>query len=160
MLVFIGTSTLFLSPSHENGQVWLYSAIFSYQFMPFLTGSFHQVVRPNGNIAIRNTPPRFPMNIYGSRTNNICESWNNQFSKLVGHHNPNIWACIDALKKDNILVHLALDRHVQGIRHTKRITNKTRDLRQRLKRLCEDQLNGVRPVLSLLQAVGHTIRFH
>jgi len=33
--------------------------------------------------------------INGSRTNNICEGWNNAFAKLIGRAHPTIWHAID-----------------------------------------------------------------
>ena len=46
-----------------------------------------------------------------SRTNNICESWNKSFKNLLGYNNPTIWACIEALKRDNMMACLALGKH-------------------------------------------------
>ena len=54
-----------------------------------------------------NGPPRFPPNTWNQvertkaalgRTNNICESFNNSFSSLVGQSNPTIWSFIDGLR--------------------------------------------------------------
>jgi len=61
-------------------------------------------VRPIGtdndlSIRFRRFPPQFPPPIWnvpqstlldGSRTNNVCERWNNRFNYLVGHKNPSI----------------------------------------------------------------------
>ena len=117
---------------------------------------------------MRNIPPRYPPLVWnvseatltdGARTNNICESWNNSFLNLTGHTHPGIWGCIQAIKKDNMMVHVALDRHTLGFPMTKRVSAKTQNLQDRLKRLCEDHQNGYRNDIALLRAVGHTIRF-
>ncbi|XP_054258398.1 uncharacterized protein LOC128983212 [Macrosteles quadrilineatus] len=57
----------------------------------------------------RPKPPLFPPEVWnvhkatmeGShRTNNVCESWNNKFNTLVGHHHPTIWTILEAIQKD------------------------------------------------------------
>ena len=57
--------------------------------------------------------PLFPLlswNVYtitlngGSRTNNVCEGWNNSFRLLVGQHHPSLYKCIEALQRDNAIV--------------------------------------------------------
>ena len=40
----------------------------------------------------------------GSRTNNVCEGWNNGFSKLVGHSHPTIWRATDCIGNDQAQV--------------------------------------------------------
>ena len=76
--------------------------------------------RPDGSvppIRVRRMPPTYEPSIWnvhditlagGSRTNNICEGWNNAFVKLVGHAHPTIWRAIDSLRKDQALVATAL----------------------------------------------------
>ena len=95
----------------------------------------------------------------GSRTNNMCESWNHAFKSLLGYNNPTIWACIEALKKDNTMVCLALDNHERGILYKKRINQKSANLQEKLRNLCEEHENGRRRNVSFLTAVGRTIRF-
>ena len=56
---------------------------------------------------MRHLPPLYPVddwNVYkltldgGSRTNNICESWNLKFKTLLGNSHPTIWRLIDNMK--------------------------------------------------------------
>ena len=95
----------------------------------------------------------------GSRTNNICESWNNSFKNLIGYNNPTIWTCIKALKKDNMMACIALDKHEQGILHKKRVNKKSANLQERLRNICGEHENGQRGDGSFLRAIGNTIRF-
>ena len=126
------------------------------------------VARAGQNPVMRNIPPRYPPAIWnvneatledGARTNNTCEAWNNSFNELVGHSHPTIWGCIQAIKKDNMMTHLALDRHELGFPLRKRVSAKTSALQERLKRVCQEHQNGNRTLISLLRAVGYTIRF-
>ncbi|CAG2208660.1 unnamed protein product [Mytilus edulis] len=52
-------------------------------------------------LVMRRTPPMFPPTIWNvhdatvngdSRTNNVCEGWNNKFFNLVGYAHPSIWS--------------------------------------------------------------------
>ena len=131
-------------------------------------GTFRQVARPGQNVVLRNIPPRYTPAMWnvnaatitdGARTNNLCEAWNKSFLHLIGHAHPSIWSCIQALKRDNMMVHMALDRHELGFPLQKRISKKAANLQSRLKRICEEHQNGLRNDISLLRAVGHTIRF-
>ena len=64
----------------------------------------------------------------GSRTNNICESWNNGFRSLVGHSHPTLWRAIDSIRKDqsNVDTDVVLEsrgqppkkRHVKSLQST------------------------------------------
>ncbi len=36
------------------------------------------------------------------RANNLCEGWNNKFTRLVGHSHPTTWNCIAALQMNEI----------------------------------------------------------
>ena len=55
-------------------------------------------------------PPRFPPQLWNvhqatlnddPRTNNVCESWDNAYFHMIGHHHPSMWKSIDTLKKEN-----------------------------------------------------------
>ena len=59
------------------------------------------------NIKLRKTKPLFlpkTWNVFEAifnnehRTNNICESWNNRFTHLVGDSHPTIWVLIRKIK--------------------------------------------------------------
>ena len=134
----------------------------------YVSGTYRQIARPGQNIILRNNPPLYSPDVWnvheatlsdGARTNNMCEAWNNAFSKLIGHHHPTVWTSIEGLKKDNMLAHLAIDQSSRGILCTKRVRQETVDLQSRLKRLAEQLDNDKRTPESYLRAVGHTIRF-
>ena len=65
----------------------------------YVSGPFRSL-RVGGMLRMRRTgEPRFPLDTWnihqttvddGHRTNNICESWNNGFSRLVGHKHPSL----------------------------------------------------------------------
>lgn len=90
------------------------------------------------------------------RTNNVCESWNNKFSHLVGHHNPSIWTVLEALQKDE-----ATQRRVLLINHPDEVRKKRSNVehQERLRGLCVDFNSGRKNVYDFLRAVGNTIRF-
>lgn len=46
----------------------------------------------------------------GHRTNNVCESWNTAFNKLVGHKNPGLWHVISCIQKDQLAMITELER--------------------------------------------------
>ena len=55
-------------------------------------------------------PPMFALALWNvhtatlnenARTNNVCESWNNAFFHIVGHHHPSMWNSVAALQKQN-----------------------------------------------------------
>ena len=69
----------------------------------YVSGTYRQIQlpqRPDGTmppLRMRRKPPMYPPSIWNvhnitlhgsSRTNNICEGWNNAFSNLVGHAHP------------------------------------------------------------------------
>ena len=134
----------------------------------YVTGTYRRIARPGKNIIVRNIPPRYPPSVWnvrdatildGSRTNSTCESWNNSFKNLIGSNNPTIWTCIEALKKDNMMACIALDKHEQGILHKKRVNKKSANLQERLRNICGEHENGQRGDGSFLRAIGNTIRF-
>ena len=154
----------YLTQNTPNG----FEPLVEYFDKTYVSGTYRQIARPGQSIILRNNPPIYPAEVWnvhdatiadGARTNNLCEAWNNAFSKLIGHHHPTIWTCIEGLKKDNMLSHLALDQSTRGISCTKRVRKETVTLQTRLKRLAEQLDNQKRTPLSYLRAVGHTIRF-
>jgi len=67
----------------------------------------------------RRCPPLFPIQTWNAfdvtlnnqaRTNNLCESWNNGFSQLVGHDHPSVWLLIDVMRKDAVMA-MTIDGH-------------------------------------------------
>ena len=39
-----------------------------------------------------------------ARTNNLCETWNNSFRRLIGYSHPSVWTTMDAFRKDQAMV--------------------------------------------------------
>lgn len=120
----------------------------------------------NGNAIIRVIPPLFPPHTWNvfqttlndeDRTNNFCESWNSSFEKIVGHRHPTVWAAIEALRKDNIMVHTAIEKNDLGERPKKRVRKATTELNLRLKNLCQDYDNNVKSGFEHLISIGHNI---
>ena len=116
-----------------------------------VSGSFRQIQPPQRSdgtlppLCVCRKPPTFPPAIWnvfsitikgGSRTNNICERWNNGFSKLVGHSHPTIWRAIDSIKKDQAQVATNLQCDQQGEPPSKRARQHTRQLQTKLQNLC------------------------
>jgi len=143
--------------------------VLNYFDSTYVSGSYRPVLRPDGGIrmAFRPTPPAFPpalWNVYDatlsgtSRTNNICESWNNGYRTLVGHVHPCVWTSIDAIRKDQATVSTLIQQHVQGVPPKKRIRRESADLQKRLFSLCAEYRDGKRNLQSFLRAVGHNIR--
>jgi len=122
----------------------------------YVSGGYRRIQpppHPDGSvpsIRVRRMPPTYEPSIWnvhditlagGSRTNNICEGWNNAFMKLVGHAHPTIWRAIDSLRKDQ-----TLRRH-------------TVTLQAKLHKLCTDRSQDMKTIPELLRGVGHCIRW-
>ena len=95
----------------------------------------------------------------GHRTNNVCESWNNAFNKLIGHKNPGLWHVISCIQKDQLAVITELERIRIGDPAKKQNRRHTGTLQQRLKTLCEKLNSNEKTLPEFLHAVGHCIRF-
>ena len=95
----------------------------------------------------------------GHRTNNICESWNNAFSKLVGHKHPGLWHVISCIQKDQLAMLTELERIRIRDPAKKRNRRHTVTLQERLKTLCEKLNSNEKTLPEFLHAVGHCIRF-
>ena len=124
----------------------------------YVSGTYRRIQppqRPDGTLPplrMRRKPPTFPPSIWnvhnitiegGSRTNNICEGWNNGFSKLVGHSHPTIWRAIDSIRKDQAQVATAMLQDDQGIPPLKRVGQHSVKLQTRLQKLCADHQDGI-----------------
>jgi len=68
-------------------------------------------------------PPLYPVDIWNvhettllgrSRTNNLCESWNNGLFQIVGHYHPSVWTLIDALRQDNAVAETEIAKSHRG----------------------------------------------
>jgi len=64
----------------------------------------------------------------GSRTNNVCEGWNNSFSKLLGHSHLTIWRAIDSIRKNQSQVATLLLHDERGEPPAKHVCRQTRQL--------------------------------
>ena len=94
----------------------------------------------------------------GSRTNNICEGWNNGFCKLVGHSHPTIWRTIDSIRKDQVQVATLLLRDECGEPPAKRVHRQTRQFQINLRNMCADRRDGLQSVEVTLRGIGHCVR--
>ena len=131
----------------------------------YVSGSIRHV-QPSPNVLsvrFRRRPPLFTPQIWnvhdvtlagGDCTNNMCESWNNVFSHLVGHKHPSLWTLIDALRKDCSLVSLALLQVERGQPSKKRVKQSTRQLQERLFEICTARRDSQKAVLQTLRVVG------
>ena len=95
-----------------------------------------------------------------SRTNNICEGWNNAVAKLVGPAHPTIWRAIDRIQKDQAQVATALLRDLHGEPPPKRVKCHTHKLQSKLHNLCTDRYDNSKTVLDLLKGIGHCVRIN
>ncbi len=108
-------------------------------------------------------PPLFPpekWNVYEAtitdkdRTNNLCESWNNGFKNLVGYSHPTIWAAIENLRKDAIMVKNHIRNEARGEPLKKRVRRETVIQQERLKYLCIEFSDGRKPIEETLYGIG------
>ena len=135
----------------------------------YVSGAFKRIKVPgNNNMKLKRTPPVFSPKIWtvhsvtlhgGQRTNNICETWNSAFKKLVGHNNPSIYVLIENLQQDCRTLETLMERIARGDPPGIRQKKVTKDLQKKLKKLCEDYVSGVRNIEKFLKGVGSTIRF-
>ena len=139
----------------------------------YVSGSYRQIQppqRPDGTIPpirIRRKPPMFAPSIWnvhtitlegGSRTNNICEGWNNGFSKLVGRSHPTIWRAIDSIRKDQAQAATLLLRDERSAPPAKRVRRQTRQRQINLRNMCADRLDGLMSAEVTLRGTGHCVR--
>jgi len=94
-----------------------------------------------------------------ARTNNLCESWNNEFFQLVGHDHPSVWLLIDAMRQDDVMAITDIERDGRGEPPRKRVKKATRALQLRLQRICGARRDNQKTVAQTLSAAGHSIRF-
>ena len=94
-----------------------------------------------------------------SRTNNVCEGWNNGFSNLVGQNHPSIWKLIKNLQKEEARIHIKVVKDAHGIQDHKRRRRIYDELQKRLKNLTDDLISGQKNVPQFLRGVSHNIRF-
>ena len=83
-----------------------------------------------------------------SRTNNVCESWNNSYRNLrpIGHAHPCVWTSIDAICKDQAAASTTLYQQRSGQPQRKRMRRERTRLQQQLQQLCKEYADGARDV--------------
>ena len=117
----------------------------------------------------RRIPPLFPpekWNVYDAtvrgehRTNNQCETWTNAFKFLVGYSHPSIWAAIEALNKDALMVQTILEKDAVGEPLRKKIKRETVKLQSRLQNLCLDFSDGKKTIEEFLHGIAKNIRIY
>ena len=71
---------------------------------------------------MRRIPPLVPPHIWDvhaatmnneARTNNVSESWNFSFKRLIGHGNPSLWTAIQTIGKDQAFVATFIEHKFQ-----------------------------------------------
>ena len=96
--------------------------VLTYFDATYVTGTYRAIrrvttVQTPRRLRFRRCRPLLPIQIWNvfdatlnnqARTNNLCESWNNGFSQLVGHDHPSVWLLIDAMRKDAVMAMRAL----------------------------------------------------
>ena len=140
----------------------------------YISGSYRRIQRPTGPdgsippMKMCRIAPMFPPELWNvhevtisgeSRTNNMCEAWNNSFRSLVGCSHPSIWRTIDNLRKDQNDARAAILLDSRGQPLKKRVHRSTVQLQQRLHNLCTDIRDGRKSVEVTLRGIGHCIRW-
>lgn len=142
--------------------------LFDYFDACYVTGTFRQLTRADGNIRLRRLPARFPpedWNVHeataeGShRTNNNCEAWNRRFSSLVGHSHPTVWKAIDALRSEASTVSVKVAQESVGAPPKKRTKSSQVQMQRRLLTLSAQYGQGAKTMEEFLRGVSRTIRF-
>ena len=140
----------------------------------YVTGR-HRVIQPPAVNAvaplpparIRRQPPLFAPDVWNvhvatvtgaDRTNNMCESWNSAFQRLVGHQHPGVWTLVRCLRKDAAVVSTLIVQESRGMPPRKRQKRVYVELQARLKYLCDARAAGTKTVEEMLEGVGHLIR--
>ena len=149
--------------------------VINYFDATYVTGRHRVVQPPAANVAaplpparIRRQPPLFAPDVWNvhvatvtgaDRTNNMCETWNSAFQRLVGHQHPGVWTLLRCLRKDAALVSTLIVQESRGMPPRKRQKRVYIDLQARLKYLCDARAAGTKTVEEMLDGVGHLIRF-
>ena len=114
---------------------------------------------------IRRQPPLFTPDVWSvhvttvtgaNRTNNMCESWNSAFQRLVRHQHPGCGRCS---RKDATLVSTLIVQKSCGMSPHKRQKRVYVHLQARLTYMCDARAAGTKSFEELLDGVGHLIQF-
>ena len=123
----------------------------------YVSGTYRRIRQPVGQdgvippMRMRRIPPLFPPELWnvhmttmlgGSRTNNICESWNNGFRSLVGHSHPTLWRAIDSIRKDQSNVDTDVLLESRGQPPKKRQRRHVKSLQSTLFNICRGPMTG------------------
>ena len=97
----------------------------------------------------------------GSRTNNICEGWNNGFRSLVGQAHPPFFKCLEALQRDNAIASTNMVQSLTGTPFRTPVKLSYRRNQRNLQRLCQRYQQGhyVHDIQRFLVAISWNIRF-
>ncbi|XP_041369007.1 uncharacterized protein LOC121383200 [Gigantopelta aegis] len=140
----------------------------------YVSGSYRRIQPPQRSdgsvppLCMRRIPPAYAPSIWnvhtitlkgGSRTNNICEGWNNSFAKLVGHAHPTIWRAIDSIRKDQTQAATARLMDERGERPAKRVRHHIKKLQTKLHNLCTDRRDDIKSISEVLKGIGHCVRW-
>jgi MULE transposase domain len=129
----------------------------------YVNGSFRKV-GAGTTFKLKKVSPLFPPDTWNvhettivgdHRTNNICESWNNRFTHLVGHSHPTIWTLIRKIKHEVGADTAKLAVNSMGERNKKKQQNTTQN---RLQTLCQRILDNDITIEEFLNKIGHNIR--
>ena len=96
----------------------------------------------------------------GSRTNNICEGWNNSFRVLVGQVHPPLFLCIEALQRDVVQVRTSIFQSRNGIPLHTPVKRSCIRYQQNLQRLCQLYQQGqfANNIQGFMERVSDNIR--
>lgn len=143
--------------------------VIAYFDKTYVSGTFRRIQQQDGQpIRVRRIQPLYPPTLWNvhqatltnsDRTNNLCESWNQQFQKLLGYNHPTVWVAIEAFRKDQSVVETALFNNANGVPPKKRVKKSTNELQERLQNLCTDYVDRIKGMEEFLRAVGRTIRW-
>lgn len=97
----------------------------------------------------------------GSRTNNICEGWNNAFRNLVGQAHPPLYKLIQAMQRDNAIVRTQMAQSANGNPHRTSVKKSYLTHQTNLRRLCQRYNQGqyANAMQQYLESISHSIRF-
>ena len=137
----------------------------------YVSGTFRRIQPVDEGVLavrVRRIPPLFNPALWNvhqttlggdARTNNLCETWNNSFQRLIGYNHPSVWTIIDAFRKDHAMVEMQLFQDANSQPPRKRVKAVTRNLQERLRNLCSDFVDDRKNLEEFLHGVGHCIRW-
>ena len=137
----------------------------------YVSGTFRRIQPVDEGVLavrVRRIPPLFNPELWNvhqttldgdARTNNLCETWNNSFQRLIGYNHPSVWTTIDAFRKDQAMVETQLFQDANGQPPRKRVKAATKNLQERLCNLCKDFVEQRKNLEEFLRGVGHCIRW-